>query len=118
MKILNLLLAALFILFAYFQANDPDPYGWMLLYFYVAAMCVFAAYGRSNKYLLWVGMAACVIWMGFLLPEFINWIKMGMPNIAGEMKTEEPHIEFTREFLGLGICLGVMGWQAWKVRKR
>lgn len=118
MKILNLTLAALFILFAYFQANDPDPYGWMFLYFYVAAMCVFAAYGKSNKYLLWGGIVGCVVWMGFLLPEFIHWVEMGMPNIAGQMKAEAPHIEFTREFLGLAICGGVMGWQVWRFKKR
>ena len=111
MKILNFILAAIFILFAYFQLNDPDPYLWMLLYFFVAAVCVFAAYGRRNKYILLAGMLICLIWMGFLLPEFINWIKMGMPNIAGQMKAEAPHIEFTREFLGLFICLGVLFWQ-------
>lgn len=118
MKTLNLILAALFILFAYFQMNDPDPYLWMLLYFYVSAMCVFAAYQRSNKYALWLGIIGCVIWMGLLLPEFINWLNMGMPNIAGQMKAEEPHIEFTREFLGLLICGGVMGWQLWKLKKK
>ena len=118
MKILNLILAAVFVLFAYFNLNDPDPVGWVLIYFYVAAMCVFAAYGRTNKYLLWAGIAASVIWMGFLLPEFINWIKMGMPNIAGQMKAETPYIEYTREFLGLAICAGTMGWLAWKVKGR
>lgn len=111
MKITNYILAALFILFAYFQANDPDPYLWMLLYFYTAAICLFAGYGRKNNYFIWAGIAGCLIWMGLLLPEFINWINMGMPNIAGEMKAEAPHIEFTREFLGLGICIGVFLWQ-------
>lgn len=118
MKILNFTLAALFILFAYFQLNDPDPAGWMALYFYTALMCVLVAYGRSNRYALWLGIAACLVWMGFLLPEFIHWVQMGMPNITGQMKAEAPHIEFTREFLGLALCGGVMGWQAWKVRKR
>lgn len=111
MKITNYILAILFILFAYFQLNDPDPYLWMALYFYAAIVCLFAAYGRINKYLTWTGMGICLAWMAFLLPEFINWINMGMPNIAGEMKAEAPHIEFTREFLGLGICLAVFIWQ-------
>ena len=117
MKITNYILTALFILFAYFQWNDPDPFYWMALYFFVAGVCLFAAYGRRNKYVLWTGMAACSIWMGMLLPEFINWIDMGMPNIAGQMKAEQPHIEFTREFLGLGICLGVLMWQHKKLEK-
>ncbi len=111
MKITNLIIAAVFILFAYFQLNDPDPFAWMVLYFFIAAVCVFSAYGRMHKYVLWAGIAGCLIWMGLLLPEFINWIKMGMPNIAGQMKAEEPHVEFTREFLGIGICLAVLIWQ-------
>lgn len=118
MKITNLILAAVFILFAGVQYNDPDPYGWMALYFFVATVCVFAAYGRHSRYVLWAGIAVCLVWMASLLPEFLSWVKMGLPNIAGEMKTEEPHIEFTREFLGLGICLGVLGWQMWRVRER
>ncbi len=117
MKITNLILTALFILFAGFQLNDPDPYAWMALYFFVAVICLFAAYGRINKYLIWTGIAVCLIWMGALLPEFINWVKIGMPNIAGKMKAEEPHIEFTREFLGLGICLAVLFWQLKKQKK-
>jgi hypothetical protein len=117
MKITNLILSALFILFAYFQINDPDPAGWMAIYFFMATICLFAAYGRWNKYAIWTGIAVCLIWMGFILPEFINWINMGMPNIAGQMKAEAPHIEFTREFLGLGICLGVLFWQNKKMKK-
>ncbi len=117
MKITNLILSAVFILFAYFQLNDPDPLGWTLLYLFMAAVCVFAAYGRSHKYVLWVGIAICLIWMGMLLPEFISWIKMGMPNIAGQMKAEESHIEFTREFLGLAICLAMLAWQAKSLSK-
>ena len=117
MKISNLVLTAIFILFAYFQLDDPDPFNWMALYFFMAAVCLFAAYGKRNKYVLWAGIAVCLIWMGILLPEFINWINIGMPNIAGQMKAEEPYIEFTREFLGLGICLGVLFWQNKKIEK-
>lgn len=111
MKITNFILSVLFIVFAYFQINDPDPYLWLALYLYVAGICLFAAYNRLNRYAIWIGIAACLVWMIVLLPEFINWLQMGMPNFAGQMKAEEPHIEFTREFLGLGICLGVLFWQ-------
>lgn len=115
MRIINLALAVIFLLFAYFQINDPDPYLWMLLYFYMAAVCIFTAYGRIHKYVIWAGIAGCLIWLVILLPEFITWVNMGMPNIAGQMKAEEPHIEFTREFLGLGICLSVLLWQLRKI---
>ncbi|HFA50951.1 MAG TPA: hypothetical protein ENJ95_18225 [Bacteroidetes bacterium] len=117
MKIPNFILAAIFIVFAYLQLNDPDPLGWTLVYLYMAAVCVFAAYNRANKYVLWAGIAAVLVWMGFLFPEFVSWIKTGMPDIAGQMKAEEPHIEFTREFLGLGICLAVLFWQLKNIKK-
>ncbi len=117
-KIINLSLAALFVLFAALQYNDPDPFHWMALYFFTALVCVFAAYRRYNIYVLWLGILVCLVWMGTLLPEFINWIKMGAPNIAGEMKATEPYIEFTREFLGVGICLGALVWQFWMKRKK
>lgn len=50
MKILNLILTILFILFAAVQYNDPDPIHWMALYLFVAAVCGFAAFGKYNKY--------------------------------------------------------------------
>jgi len=39
---------------------------------------------------------------------------MGMPNIAGSMQAEEPHIELTREFLGLAVAALACGWLLWK----
>ncbi len=118
MKTLNLILAGLFLLFAIVQLNDPDPWGWTAMYAFVAAVCGFAAFGKTNRYVLWAGIAVALAWMAFLLPEFINWVKMGAPNIATSMKAETPYVEFTREFLGLLICLGALGWQLWRVRKR
>ena len=117
MKIANFILSALFVLFAYFQLNDPDPVIWTALYLFMAGVCLFAAFSRWNKYVLWSGMAVCLLWMGLWSPEFINWINMGMPNIAGQMKAESPYIEYTREFLGIGICLAVLFWQYKKMEK-
>jgi hypothetical protein len=109
MKIVNLLLAALFLVFAWVQINDPDPWLWVALYVFMAGVFAFAAFGKKNKYVLLAGIAVCVIWTALLLPEFINWINMGMPTITGSMKAEEPHIEYTREFLGLFICIIALG---------
>ncbi|MBI5917657.1 MAG: transmembrane 220 family protein [Bacteroidetes bacterium] len=118
MKILNLLLAAMFTLFAAWQYNDPDPWRWAAMYGFVAVVCGFAAFGKTNKYALWAGIAVCLVWMVVWVPEFIEWVKIGRPNIAGQMKAETPYIEYTREFLGLAICGAVLGWQLWRVRKR
>ena len=115
MKIRNLILAILFLIFGLVQFNDPDPWAWVSLYFFVAGVCAFAAFGRYNKYVLLGGIGLCVVWTLALLPEFINWIQMGMPTIVGKMKAEEPHIEFTREFLGLFICIATLGYYYYKV---
>ncbi|GJM33077.1 MAG: hypothetical protein DHS20C18_20780 [Saprospiraceae bacterium] len=105
MKIFNLILCALFILFAAVQYNDPDPMYWMLLYLYVAAMCGLAAFGKYYRPVLLGGLLICVIWVGTLVPDFINWVKMGTPNIAEHMKADTPYVELTREFFGLLICI-------------
>jgi hypothetical protein len=104
MKALNIILAALFTVSAAVQYNDPDPWLWMAMYLFVAVISGFAAFGRYDRWALRIGLAVCLIWMGTLLPDFINWIKMGAPTITGSMKAEEPHIELTREFLGLVVC--------------
>ena len=39
MKIFNLIFFLLFILFAALQYNDPDPYLWIPLYLFAAALC-------------------------------------------------------------------------------
>ncbi|HKK75964.1 MAG TPA: transmembrane 220 family protein [Saprospiraceae bacterium] len=110
MKIINLILGILFLLSAVAQYNDPDPWAWMALYGFVAVVLIFAALGKRNKWVPIAGIAVCVIWIATLLPEFINWLQMGMPNIAGSMKTEEPHIEYTREFLGLAFCITALAF--------
>jgi hypothetical protein len=118
MKITNWILAGLFLLFAAVQYNDPDPWRWALMYGFVAGACAFGAVGKWNKYVLWAGMAVCVVWAVLLLPEFVDWLRMGRPNIAEQMKAETPYIEFTREFLGLLTCLLALGWQLWLSKRK
>ncbi len=105
MKAANLVIAVLFALFAIVQFNDVDPWLWVSLYGFIAVVAAFAAFGRYNRYVILAGLAVCTILMIDLLPDFINWIKMGMPTITGSMKVKEPHIELTREFLGLVLSI-------------
>jgi len=108
MKIISILLSLLFILFALVQYNDPDPWSWILLYGYIAVISGFAALGRYNKAIIGAGIAICIVGLCFLLPDFINWVNTGAESIVENMKAEKPHIELTREFLGLGVCLLVL----------
>ncbi len=64
-----------------------------------------------------MGTGICLWGMLNLLPDFIHWIEIGSPNIASEMKTEEPHIELVREFLGYVICIAVLVFYYFQSRK-
>lgn len=117
MKFINLLLGLIFILFAAVQYNDPDPLVWMAMYLAVAYVCIFAAFGKYHRYALWAILLVNSIWMLLCVPDFLEWIKMGSPNIASEMKATTPYIENTREFLGLFICWLVLIWHTFRQNK-
>lgn len=120
MRIINIILSILFVLFAIVQYNDPDPWLWILIYLFMALISGLAA---ANIYPSWVirgGMLGCVIGLGMLLPDFLDWLNTGAESITQSMKAEQPHIELTREFLGLLICaltLGFLLWQAEGTKK-
>ncbi|MBK8702664.1 MAG: transmembrane 220 family protein [Saprospiraceae bacterium] len=119
MKIFFATLASLFLLFAVVQYNDPDPWLWIAIYLTVAVSSGLTSLGRYNRWLAWGTLAAALVWMGLLLPDFIHWIQMGAPSIVGSMKAEAQHIELTREFLGLVLCVLVQLSQIiWAWRKK
>ena len=101
--ILRLSLAVIFFLFAAVQFNDPDPWAWVLLYGNTGLLFVIASFRPIAKWILQLGLLFVLGWLFSLLPDFIRWVQMGMPTITSSMKAEAPHIELTREFLGLLI---------------
>lgn len=110
MRITNLILAVMFIIFAFVQVNDPDPLIWILIYGLTAATCVMAAFDYYLPRVL-VGMA--VILAGYAVyyfPGVREWLQhdhkeMLFDNLA---KMEYSYIEESREFLGLLICVAVL----------
>ena len=117
MKILNALLALIFLVFAALQYNDPDPVRWMAAYGAVCILCALAAFGRHFRYVD-LGLAVVLaIWMLTMLPGVADWVGQGMPSIAGAMHAETPYIEVMREFLGLLIAVGAL-LHLWRLARR
>lgn len=108
----------IFLLFAAWQYNDPDPLRWAAMYGYTAVCFGLTALGKQQNWLFIAGLVISGIWMATLLPDFIDWVKMGAPTITGTMKAESPHVELTREFLGLLICCAGYGSLLWLGRKK
>jgi Transmembrane family 220, helix len=104
MKIINIILTLIFLLFAGWQYNDPDPYIWIPIYLFVAVVCGMAAYKNYATWLTLGGLIVLGIYTLTYVPAFIEWIQMGMPSIVETMKAEKPYVELTREFGGLFIA--------------
>lgn len=117
MKILNIVLVIIFVLFAAVQYNDPDPYIWIPIYLFPAAVCFYAAKGKYNKTYILIGLIPITLFMLAYIPDFIDWIKMGEPSIVETMKAEKPYVELTREFGGLVICVVVLVFQYFRARR-
>jgi hypothetical protein len=110
-KNIYFVISGLFLLFAIVQWNDPDPLIWMIFYGVMSLIYILLALGKRFAFYLSVLMLiTCIIYMGFILPEIIKWIKDGMPSIVQSMKATIPSIEYTREFLGLLLCLIACIW--------
>ncbi|HTE31481.1 MAG TPA: transmembrane 220 family protein [Chryseolinea sp.] len=120
MRIVNFLLAAMFLVFAFLQLNDPDPVIWILIYGTMAVFSIMAIFQRyPQRFLL-------AVFILFLAYSFVyikgvqEWLRQEnkaalFDNVA---KMEHLYIEEAREFLGLMICLAVLGYYYYRSRKR
>ena len=110
MKIVNLVLAVMFLAFAFVQINDPDPILWILIYGVMAVICVLAAFGYSSR------LAMVILLVGFLaysivfLPGLREWLAQDDRSVLFDdiAKMQHLYIEESREFLGLMICVIVL----------
>ena len=109
----NIVLSVVFALFAALQLNDPDPWLWVLIYGVVALFALavqFAPRLALNPIQLYTPILIYQIVLGvyalLYVPSLIEYI--AQPNkidLVGQMKTESPWIEGTRELLGLVIAV-------------
>ena len=110
MKIFNFILAALFLVFAFVQVNDPDPLLWILIY---GAMAVLAVLAMFNIFYRPVIIALLILYVGYsliYLPGVKEWMQQEdktdlFDNVA---KMNNLYIEEAREFLGLWVCIAVL----------
>jgi hypothetical protein len=113
MRILNFILALMFLGFAFVQINDPDPVLWILIYgamATVAMMAIFQYYPRKFLVAILVLYLAYGIFTLIYHPGVLEWLKSeNKSDIFDDVKKmENLYIEESREFLGLMICIGVL----------
>lgn len=120
MRVVNFLLAVVFLIFAFLQINDPDPLIWILIYGAMAVVCIMAMF---SFYPLRFMFILLVVYVGYSVTYFdgvSEWLRQDnkaalFDNLA---KMEHWWIEEAREFLGLMICVVVLVGYIIKARRR
>lgn len=107
MKVLNFILAALFLLFAFVQVNDPDPFLWIIIYGGMAVLAVLAMFDIYPRHVI---LVALVVFIGYSLVYIRGvgeWLRReNKAELFDDVaKMNHLYIEETREFLGLWICI-------------
>lgn len=110
MKVVNFLLAVIFLLFAFVQLNDPDPLIWILIYGAMAVVCIMAMFAYYPMKFLVTLLVAYIAYSLFYLGGVSDWLKSeNKSELFDEVaKMEHLYIEESREFLGLMICVVVL----------
>jgi hypothetical protein len=111
MKVANLILAVMFLAFAFVQVNDPDPLLWILIYGAMAVVCVLAAFDYSSRIAMVILLVGFLAYSILLLPGLREWLAQDDKSVLFDdiAKMQHLYIEEAREFLGLIICIVVLG---------
>lgn len=111
--------ALLFLIFAYWQWNDPDPEIWVSLYGFAAVMCGFAAFDRFFVPILVFSAIAALVGGIYYFPDSINqWIQQEWQQADLSMKTME--MEEARESFGLlivSIVMSLAAYRGWREKR-
>jgi len=110
MRIVNFLLAVMFLFFAFLQVNDPDPVIWILIYGAMAVFCVMAMFEFYPQYILLATTTIYILYSLMYVPGVMTWLRRDhKAELFDDLaKMEHLYIEESREFLGLMICVGVL----------
>ncbi|WP_018622556.1 transmembrane 220 family protein [Spirosoma luteum] len=101
-KVISIVFGLLFVLFAAFQYNDPDPLVWVPIYL-VAAIACFMAFAGVGSPAVYVAIAA-----GYVVAAIYQWPPRFEGFLFSEIGMRSTNIELAREAGGLAICAVVM----------
>ena len=112
MRILNVLLSLMFMAFAFVQVNDPDPLLWILIYGAMAILSVLAIFEFYLPKVMLALTVAYLVYAVILFPGMLQWYNSANRSLLFDdlAKMQHLYIEEAREFLGLVICLFVLGF--------
>jgi hypothetical protein len=103
-RVANAAMAALFLVAAALQYNDPDPETWMPFYLGAAAACL-VPHRRALWPLAGVMAVIALVWAASLAPSVLPRFAFG--DMFRSMSAASPIVELSREFVGL---LVVAAW--------
>ncbi|HEY9007631.1 transmembrane 220 family protein [Ohtaekwangia sp.] len=120
MRVVNFLLAIMFLGFAFVQLNDPDPVIWILIYGVMAVTCVMAMFHYYSRKVLLALMVIYAAYSIIYIPGVIEWLNSSnrVELFDDVAKMNHLYIEESREFLGLMICIAVLVWYYFRARKK
>ncbi len=106
MKIIKVILAVLFGIFAIVQYNDPDPWLWIAIYGIVSVLFILNITGWYNRTVIIVLLLIAFAYSFVYLPGVIEYFKLGEPGVLVEsMQAKKPYIEETREYGGMWLII-------------
>jgi hypothetical protein len=110
MRIVNFLLAVMFLGFAFVQINDPDPVIWILIYGAMAVTSVMAIFEFYPKKFLIGLLVLFLLYSIVFMPGVLEWLKQENKAMLFDdlAKMQHLYVEEAREFLGLLICIIVL----------
>jgi hypothetical protein len=119
MRILNFVLAIMFLLFAFVQVNDPDPALWILIYGAMSVVCILAIFEFFPRKVLFFLLVLYAALSVLYFPGLAEWLQTDdkaalFDDVA---KMDHPYIEESREFLGLMICILVLAFYLIRSRR-
>jgi hypothetical protein len=118
MRILNSILALMFIAFAFLQVNDPDPVLWILIYGAMAVLSVMAIFEYFIPALMYALAVGYAVYLVILFPGVMDWFNSPDRSLLFDdiAKMQYTYIEEAREFLGLLICEVVLVFYVLRAR--